>query len=241
MLTLVLSDVVGDPLDFIASGPTVPNDDPPTAALQIVNHYGLQSSLPASAIALLKEKPPSLGPEVFERVTNTIIGSNRLVLDQLAEDARSEGLEAVVLTAELVGEARQVGSDMARLALLLLGMDKKEQEEGEVLASLGLRENALDLRWEGKGLAILCGGETTVKVRGKGRGGRNQEMVLAFHLAMQGQKEALESKGVEVQLLSAGTDGLDGPTDAAGAVWSSTAVPTDLSRAKQCLEENNRC
>ena len=164
-----------------------------------------------------------------------------MILDQLAEDARSEGLEAVVLTAELAGEARQVGSGMARLALLLLGMDKKEQEEGEVLASLGLRENALDLRWEGKGLAILCGGETTVKVRGKGRGGRNQEMVLAFHLGMQGQKEALESKGVEVQLLSAGTDGLDGPTDAAGVVWSSTAAPTDLSRAKQCLEENNRC
>merc|ERR1719341_1617513 len=128
---------------------------------------------------------------------------------------------------------------MARLALLLLGMDKKEQEEAEVLASLGLRGNTLDLKWEGKGLALLCGGETTVQVRGKGRGGRNQEMVLAFHLAMEGQQEALESKGVEVQMLSAGTDGLDGPTDAAGAVWSSTVAPADPFRAKQCLEENN--
>lgn len=238
VLTLVLSDVVGDPLDFIASGPTVPNKDPPKAALQIVNHYGLKSSLPASALTLLKGQPPSLGPEVFQRVTNTIIGSNRLVLDQLAEDARSEGLEAVVLTAELVGEAKQVGSDMARLALMLVGMDKKEQEE-EVFASLELGKNALDLRWEGKGLAVLCGGETTVKVRGKGRGGRNQEMVLAFHLAMRGQEEALERKGVQVQFLSAGTDGLDGPTDAAGAVWSSNAPPADLCTAKQCLVENN--
>ena len=109
-----------------------------------------------------------------------------------------------------------------------------------ILSNLGLREKALNLSWEGKGLAVLCGGETTVKVRGKGRGGRNQEMVLAFHLAMQGQEEALERKGVEVQLLSAGTDGLDGPTDAAGAVWRSTAAPADLSRAKECLDENNR-
>ena len=246
VLTLVLSDVVGDPLDFIASGPTVPNKDPPTAALQIVNHYGLESSLPASALALLKEEPASLSPEVFQRVTNTIIGSNRLVLDQLTEDARSEGLEAVVLTAELVGEARQVGSNMARLALMLVGIDKRKQEEEEVIASLGLnglmRENGLDLRWDGKGLAVLCGGETTVKVRGKGRGGRNQEMVLAFHLAMQGQQEVLRRKGVQVQFLSAGTDGLDGPTDAAGAVWSSTAPPADICiQAKQCLEENNRC
>jgi len=176
MLTLVLSDVVGDPLDFIASGPTVPNRDPPTAALHIVNHYGLESSLPASALALLKEQPPSLGPEVFQRVTNTIIGSNRLVLDQLAEDARSEGLEAVVLTAELVGEARQVGSDMARLALMLVGMDKKEQEE-EVLDSLGLNENAFDLRWEGKGLAVLlwrgdnCEGERKREGREEPRNG----------------------------------------------------------------------
>jgi len=238
MLTLVLSDVVGDPLNFIASGPTVPNEDPPQAALQIVNHHGLESSLPSSALVLLKDQPSSLGPEIFQRVTNTLIGSNRLVLDQLAEDARSEGLEAVVLTAELVGEARQVGSDLARLALMLVGMDKKEHEE-EVLASLGLKENILDMSWEGKGLAVLCGGETTVKVRGKGRGGRNQEMVLAFQLAMQGQKEALERKGVQVEFLSAGTDGLDGPTDAAGAVWSSTAPPVELCTAKQFLEENN--
>ena len=200
LLTLVLSDVVGDPLDFIASGPTVPNNDQPTAALEIVNHYRLESLLPASALLLLKQERPSLGPEVFQRVTNTIIGSNKLVLDQLAQDTRRMGLDAVVLTSELVGEARQVGSDLARLALTMVG--EKREEEKEVLASLGLSEDVLDMRWEGKGLAILCGGETTVKVRGGGRGGRNQEMVLAFHLAMQGQEEALKGKGVQVQFLS---------------------------------------
>ena len=75
---------------------------------------------------------------------------------------------------------------------------------GTVTLCLGLGEDVLDMRWEGKGLAILSGGETTVKVRGGGRGGRNQEMVLAFHLAMQGQEEALKGKRVQVQFLNAG-------------------------------------
>merc|ERR1711879_53759 len=105
-----------------------------------------------------------------------------------------------------------------------------------------LGQAGLDHGWGeegGKGLAILSGGETTVKVRGGGRGGRNQEMVLAFHLAMQGQEEALRGKGVQVQFLSAGTDGLDGPTDAVGAVWRSAAIPEDFGQAEQCLEEND--
>ena len=238
VVTLVLSDVVGDPLDFIASGPTVPNMDPPTAALEIIKQYGLQSSLPESALALLKEAPPNLEPEVFKTVTNTIIGSNRLALTQLAEDARTKGLEALVLTSELVGEARLIGSDLARLALALANKD--EENMREVLASLGVAMNSLGVKWEGKGLALLCGGETTVKVKGKGKGGRNQEMVLAFHLAMKGQLETLKKNRVHVEFLSAGTDGLDGPTDAAGAVWSSRDVSEDFERAVQCLEENNR-
>ena len=123
-----------------------------------------------------------------------------------------------MLTSELVGEARLIGSDLARLALALA--DKDEENMREVLASLGVAKNSLGVKWEGKGLALLCGGETTVKVNGKGKGGRNQEMVLAFHLAMKGQLESLKKNRVHVEFLSAGTDGLDGPTDAAGAFVS---------------------
>ena len=138
--------------------------------------------------------------------------------------------------------AIQAGVGLAQLALCLSG----NEGVAEALAALGLKQQVLlstfrvrsyvvqdSLVWEGRrGLALLCGGETTVTVRGTGRGGRNQEMALAFHVAMEGHATMLAERGVQVgerclsierrpplqvEFLSAGTDGLDGPTDAAGS------------------------
>ena len=228
----------GDPLDFIASGPTVANTDPPGAALEVVQRYGLEADLSPTTMNLLGTTNHHPGPEAFQHVTNTIIGSNRVVLEKLAREAAEAGMVARVVSRTLAGEARVVGAAMARLALALAGVEVDGMEG--VVDSLGVDEGRVG-SWEGGRLALLFGGETTVKVTGRGRGGRNQEMVLAFHLAMGDRWRELEERGVEVEFLSAGTDGLDGPTDAAGALWThrTPGRAGEGARAEDRLTDND--
>lgn len=199
ILSLVLSDVVGDGLDVIASGPTVPDPTTFADALAIVRRRGLASRLPGAVLRRLEdgaagrlEETPKPGSPAFSRATASLVGANRLALAAAADEARQLGYNCLVLSSRVTGEAREA-------ALVYLGIGK------DIVAS------AFPLA---RPACILAGGETTVTLRGRGRGGRNQEMALAFLVAL----GASPRDGEGLSFLSAGTDGIDGPTDAAGAL-----------------------
>ena len=194
VLSLILSDVIGDPLDVVASGPTSPDKTTFGDALAVLERYKLTDAIPAGVLTRLVEgsegqiaETPKEGNPAFDRVENRIIGSNKLAAEAAAGRARQLGFEPIVLSTQMQGEARSVASILAQKAV--------ETRKGHP---------------PDKRICLISGGETTVTVKGTGRGGRNTELALAF------AKEIAGSRGIV--LLSAGTDGTDGPTDAAGAV-----------------------
>jgi len=195
VLNIILSDVVGDPLDFIASGPTVPDSTTFSEAIKVLKKYGLWDKSSVSIKKVLSSGEKGLIPETpkatdkaFKKVCNVIIGNNRFASLAVCEQLRSAGLNTLLLTSTLEGEARHVGVMLASIA----------------------REVVLSGNPISKPAGIVAGGETTVTVAGKGLGGRNQEISLAAALKMGGMD------GVVVASLS--TDGVDGPTYAAGAI-----------------------
>lgn len=202
VLTLILSDVIGDDLDAIASGPTVPDPTTYADALGIVGRYGLVDKLPASVLSHLRKgvaggpdgpaETPKPGDPVFERTRTVLVGTNRLALIAAEEQAMHLGYHTMVLSSRLSGEARE-------LAHAFVGIGKDIAASGFPLQ---------------RPACIIAGGESTVTLRGSGKGGRNQEMALAFMLALGRSPK----DGGALTFLSAGTDGNDGPTDAAGAV-----------------------
>ena len=195
-IALILSDVIGDNLDAIGSGPTVPDPTTCADAENVRERYGLP--------ALPFTETPKPGDAVFRRVRNLIVGSNRQSIEAARTKAVELGYRTIVLSTTIDGETRDIARMHAAIA--------------REMVSAG-----------GRGVCFLSGGETTVTLRGKGLGGRNQEFVLAALQALEG------ARGVTI--FSAGTDGRDGPTDAAGAVAeSSPKLPADT---RQFLDENN--
>jgi hydroxypyruvate reductase len=198
---LILSDVVGDPLEVIASGPTIPDPTTFADAWAIVEQFQLQQGLSAPVVRRLQAgcagqvpDTPKPGDPIFKRVHNAIVGSNRLAAQAAVQAAQAAGFEAHLLTTFLEGEAREVGRVVAGLAKGLARDD----------ASLA------------RPACLVLGGDTTVTLKGAGKGGRNQEMALAAAIALAGWS------GVLVACF--GTDGNDGPTDAAGALASGETV-----------------
>jgi hydroxypyruvate reductase len=201
VIGLILSDVVGDHLDVVGSGPTVPDPSTFEEAWEILKKYDLLNEIAPSIRRHLQlgkkgkvEETPKPQEVIFERVYNSLLGSNILALLAAKEEAAAFGFNTLILSSSIEGETREV----ARLHTAMVK---------EVISS----GNPIPVP-----ACILSGGETTVTIKGKGLGGRNQEFVLAG---------ALEISGIEkVVLLSGGTDGTDGPTDATGAVADHTTV-----------------
>lgn len=208
-LNFILSDVVGDRLDIIASGLTSPDRSTFADALAILQHYQLSDKVSPQVMRLLDlgcqgkiQETPKPGDPVAAYARNFLIGSNRAALLAACGKARGLGYHTVALTSSMTGEAREV-------AKLLFGIAKDVQDSALLVA---------------RPACIIAGGETVVTLRGGGKGGRNQEMALAFLVEM--AKD--ESDGPPIDFLAASTDGSDGPTDAAGAFASSIL----LKRAK---------
>ncbi len=201
-VNLMLSDVVGDRMDVIASGPFVPDESTFAAAWRILERYDLMGSVPRSVREHLEQgrngdipDTPKTGDPAFDRVTNLIIGSNIQALERAAQEAESRGYASLILSSMIEGETRDVA---------------------KVHAAIG-REMLKSGRPLPPPACVISGGETTVTIRGTGRGGRNQEFGLAAALELTGLPPG-------IVLLSGGTDGNDGPTDAAGAVVDPSSV-----------------
>jgi glycerate 2-kinase len=197
ILNIILSDVVGDPLDTIASGPTVPDETTFAEAKTVLEKYELWQHLPLSIQKIIEEgkkdriqETPKSQDNVFDKVYNLVIGNNRTASFATFQYLKSQELNTVLLTSTIEGEARCVGALLASIAK-------------EIFVS----DNPLP-----KPAAVIVGGETTVKVSGNGLGGRNQEVALAAAIQLQNNLDCT------VVVASLGTDGVDGPTDAAGAI-----------------------
>ena len=202
-VNLLLSDVVGDRLDTIASGPTTFDSTTYSEALAILGKYGIEHRVPKRVLYMLKAGEKGLIPEtpkreavLFERVHNLIIGSNHLALRAAADEADRLGYNAVPLSSRITGEAREA-------ARVFAGIAKDVKKRGMPVE---------------KPACVVWGGETTVTLHGSGRGGRNQEFALSFLIELMEYGAAQEP---DIVLLAASTDGNDGPTDAAGAFASS--------------------
>lgn len=200
LVTLIISDVVGDPLDVIASGPTAPDPTSYADALAVLQRYRLIDSVPAAVIRRLQAGISGSLPETPKRlalqVHNRIIGSNAVALDAARIAAERLGYHVLDLGPYIEGETRHVAAAVAG-----------------VVRSLRARGQPIRLP-----ACILMGGETTVDLGdATGRGGRNQEFVLAALTILRNEMEG-------VCVLSGGTDGEDGPTDAAGAVATADTV-----------------
>lgn len=200
---LVVSDVVGNDISVIASGPTAPDPSTYEDAVRVLYRHDLWHDGPAPIRDHLAEgargnHPETPGPAAacFDRTRNTLLGTNRTALEAAREAAEERGYVVSAVTEGVEGEARSVGRDHVHVML----------EEAPSAPTC----------W-------LWGGETTVTVRGEGKGGRNQEVALGGALA-------LEETDRSVLLLSGGTDGIDGPTDAAGA-WATPSTATDARAA----------
>ena len=195
LIALILSDVVGDPLDVIASGPTVPDKSTFGDCMAILRKYDLLDRVPESIKARIQrgikgeiEETPKAGNPIFEKIQNVIIGSNIIAVKAAEQRAGELGYNPFILSTYIEGETREVAKVHAAIAKEIIKTNHPI----------------------GPPACIISGGETTVTIRGNGLGGRNQEFVLAAALDIQ------ELTGVVV--LSGGTDGTDGPTDAAGAI-----------------------
>jgi hydroxypyruvate reductase len=205
VFTLILSDIVGDPLDAIASGPTVPDPTTYADALGILDKYRIRREIPTSIRTHLEDGAAGRIPEtpkpddpLFGRVMSVMVASNIQALEAAKAEAHRLGFQAVILSSFIEGETREIARMHAALALEVRSSGHPAKPP----------------------VCLITGGETTVTLRGKGKGGRNQEFALAAALDIAGLRD--------VVVLSAGTDGTDGPTDAAGALADGDTVSRAL-------------
>lgn len=232
VIALILSDVIGDPLDLIASGPTVRSEVWPEEVLSVFERYKLLNFLPASVKEVLGRPSPRWRENTDEsntlgHVLNAVIGSNSVALQCAGRRARELGFRPVVLAPGVCGDVRAVSRLYGLLAHFACSQKEPPPEIAAELLRLGpeVGVESWDLcrtmqvldegRTEGWGATcLLAGGEPTVELTGKGRGGRNQELALRVGLELRGL--GLPPNGPV--FLSGGTDGQDGPTEAAGAI-----------------------
>jgi glycerate 2-kinase len=193
-VTLALSDVIGDDLSVIASGPTSPDNSTYSEALSIFRKYDIMHNIPTSIVTYIQNgsqgkipETPDSDDKIFTMVHNLVIGNNRLALNVAQREAQMLGYNTLILTSLLQGEAREIA---------------------QVIASIIQEIQATDIPVK-KPACLLLGGEPTVKIKGDGKGGRNQELALAL---------ALTNIKKSFLFVSSGSDGTDGPTDAAGAL-----------------------
>ena len=212
-VALIISDVVGDPLDTIASGPTAPDTTTFRDAHRVLTFYNIINDVPKSVRERIEKglrgeipETPKPGDKIFERVHNIIIANNKTACRAAEEKAREYGANTMILSTFIEGEARHVGTVLAGIAREIHKFNEP------------IRRPAV----------IIMGGETTVTVTGSGKGGRNQELVLSSAIRIRGLKGTA--------IVSIGTDGIDGVTDAAGGIVDSTTIYRGIEKGLDVLD-----
>lgn len=217
MISFIISDVISDNEEVIASGPVSPDSTTFKDAYDIIKKYKLINKTPARILKHLKdgingkiEETPKRNDKIFRNVKNIVVASNKIAIESARKCAERYGYHTEIITTELSGDAVDAGRELAKIALKYI-------------------KNA----GKNKRICLLSGGETTVKVKGKGIGGRNQELALAFSQEISGTKG--------ITMLSAGTDGIDGTSPAAGAIVDGETIPVALKAGLEPNEflENN--
>jgi len=207
-INLILSDVVGDRLDTIASGLTTFDDTTFVDAYNVITKYEIETKLPTKVLQVIRygmegkiPETPKADDVVFTKVKNILIGTNYLGLLAASRRAEELGYNTVTVSSQIVGEAREVAKVFAAIA--------RDVKRHDLLVQ--------------KPACLIAGGETTVTIRGDGKGGRNQELALSFLSELKGDPSTADG----IYLLSAATDGSDGPTDAAGAFASKDVLESN--------------
>jgi glycerate 2-kinase len=212
VISLILSDVVGDDPSVIASGPTAPDGSTFEDAFAVLEKYEITGRVPVRVRERLKngaQETPKEGDPVFDQVENLIVGSNQKSLEAAFRAAKQLRYHTLILSSSIEGETRDVARMHAAIA-------RQIRAFGQPVTAPA---------------CIISGGETTVTIRGDGKGGRNQEFALAAAIDIAGMKDVL--------VMSVGTDGTDGPTDAAGALVDGSSVGRAGISAAEALEAND--
>ncbi len=217
VIALILSDVVGDALDVIASGPTAPDNSTYEECLEILRRYRIHDRIPSGVIDYLQngangnyDETPKPSDAIFQKVQNVVIGSNRIALEAARQRADELGYHTMIVADSVEGESRAVARSHASL----------------------MQEIARTNKPIPRPACVISGGETTVTVSGDGVGGRNQEFALAAAIEIDGLNDAV--------LLSGGTDGTDGPTDAAGGIIDGSTVERGKAKGLDARDFLNR-
>lgn len=219
LISFILSDVIGDPLDVIASGPTVADPTTFQDCLEVMNRYDLKENFPASVRSHISAglagevaETPKPDDPIFSQTSNILVGTNMQALEAAALEAENLGYKSLILSSMIEGDTAEAARFHAAIAKEIVSSGHPLQPP----------------------VCLISGGETTVVVRGRGKGGRNQEFALEAALALDGTQG--------VCLLSGGTDGTDGPTDAAGAVVDGATITRALANGlnpREFLQEND--
>lgn len=235
IISLILSDIVGDPVDLIASGPTIYSTKAPDNVITILKKYNLYQSLEGNLKTVLTSKEtfddkPLLSPaKQFKHVTNIIVGNNTMALQTASFETSRKKLTPIILRNDITGNVQDVSLAYVHITnliclVLLKELEKKEfYERIQTMPIFSLSTDKIDeifhkITSNVGGIVLIGGGEPTVVVTGQGKGGRNQELALRFSLDWLAKiKSYPRLAEYDVIMLSAGTDGQDGPTDAAGA------------------------
>ncbi len=219
-INLILSDVVGDRLDTIASGLTTFDESTYENALEIIKRYDIEDKIPLKVLNLIKagasgliDETPKREDRIFTKVFNILIGSNYSALLAASKAAETLGYNTTIISSQITGESREI-------AKVFLGI------------SNDIKNHSLPVK---RPACIIAGGETTVTLRGSGKGGRNQELALSFLSGMKNEREDMK----DTYFLSAATDGNDGPTDAAGAFASLQILEKSVGMNVEDYLKNN--
>lgn len=267
VISLIISDIIGDPVNLIASGPTVYSSKSPEEVCAILTKYDFQKTLEGDLKTLITSKEPKENKDLldkrkqFKHVTNIIIANNKLAMEAAKVESLKKEFTPVVLRNDIKGEVRDVSLAYVRaIFYICLALEKCierkdffEKMEKDPLLPFDSKkvDEIFDIIEETstRGILLIGGGEPTVKVIGSGKGGRNQELALYFSLDWLAKiKSHPNLSKYEVIILSGGTDGQDGPTDAAGAFGYPAIAPIiyhlrekvkKLQIKKKCHPENS--